>query len=109
MIFLERVLKLNGETEPVDLSIRIHKPIEDQESWKCDYEIGWPGGQRKGHAMGVDAIQSLWLAMQKIGAELYTSEAHRSGNLKWLKRGDGYGFPLPSGIRDLYEGNDRLQ
>jgi hypothetical protein len=26
--------------------------------------------------------------------------------LEWPR--DGYGFPLPAGIRDLYEGNDRL-
>ena len=50
---------------------------------------------REGPAFGVDSIQSILIALQKVGAEIYTSEAHKSGKLSWLERGDGYGFPLP--------------
>jgi hypothetical protein len=39
--------------------------------------------------------------------ELYASEAHKAGRLKWERPRGGYGFPLHSGIRDLYEGDDK--
>ena len=76
--------------------------------WQCEYEIGWPDNTRRSKADGVDSVQSLLLALKKIGADICTSEAHKSGKLIWEKRGDGYGFPLPAGIRDLYEGSDRF-
>jgi hypothetical protein len=48
------------------------------------------------------------IALMNIGAELYASDAHRSGKLMWDRPGAGYGFPLAHGIRDLYEGDDKL-
>ncbi len=35
------------------------------------------------------------------------SEAHQQGRLKWDEPGGGYGFPLNSALRHLYEGRDR--
>jgi hypothetical protein len=56
---------------------------------------------------GVDAVQALELALRIIGAHIYASEHHKSGKLMWLEPGDGYGFPLTSGSRDLLIGNDK--
>ncbi len=44
--------------------------------------------------------------MQMVGIELYMSEKHRSGRLKWIEIGQGYGYPLTLGCRDLLEGED---
>jgi hypothetical protein len=41
-----------------------------------------------------------------FGAEIYTSDPHRSGRLFWLEAGQGYGFPIASGLRDLLVGDD---
>jgi hypothetical protein len=109
MVIVNRNLKFETESGEKDIPIKIYLPIQqNDDSWQCEYEIGWPAEVRKSKAFGIDSIQALSLAMQKIGSEIYTSDAHRSGKLMWLKRKDGYGFPLPSGIRDLYEGADRL-
>ena len=51
-------------------------------------------------------MQALYLALQVIGAELYTSDAHRAGELVWQQEGRGYGFPVPRGMEDLLIGDD---
>jgi len=106
MVILNRILKLEVDGREIDVPIRIHQPIDRSDHWQCEYEIIWPDDTRKSQAGGIDSIQSLLMAMQKIGAEIYTSEAHRSGKLKWHEPGKGYGFPLAPGIRDLQEGDD---
>jgi hypothetical protein len=63
---------------------------------------------RRSAAFGVDSIQSILIALQKVKAEIYTSEVQKSRKLSWLERDDGYGFPLPAGIRYPYEGNGWL-
>ncbi|QCK86844.1 hypothetical protein E8L99_14320 [Phreatobacter aquaticus] len=88
--------------------IRIFAPVEAGQAWECAYAIAWPHGLAKGSASGIDGIQALQLALQKIGIEIYTSEYHRSGQLAWKTPGDGYGFPLSPSMRDLYQGADRL-
>ena len=103
----QRVLKFDIEGDEVEVPIRIHLPIQKDDHRQCDYEIGWPTAVRRSAARGIDSVQSLLIAMQKIGAEIYTSAAHRSGKLKWERRGGGYGFPLHSGIHDLHEGDDK--
>jgi hypothetical protein len=105
---LDRTLRIDAEGHQAEVPIRIYRPVKAGDHWHCEYEIGWPEYTRRSSAFGVDSIQSLLIALQKVGAEIYASEAHKSGKLSWLERGDGYGFPLPAGIRDLYEGNDRL-
>jgi len=107
MIILNRILKYEVDGHDMDVPINIHQPVDKHDCWQCDYEIDWPDASRKSKAYGVDSVQSLLLAMQIIGAELYASEAHRSGKLKWDRPGGGYGFPLHTRLRDLGEGDDR--
>jgi Domain of unknown function (DUF6968) len=108
MLILNRLLKIDAEGYQTEVPVRIYLPVNAGDRWQCEYEIGWPEYLRRSRAFGVDSMQSLLIALQKVGAEIYTSEAHKAGKLSWLEPGDGYGFPLPAGIRDLYEGNDRL-
>src|SRR5437867_2959811 len=98
MVIASRIFKIDTEDGKTDVPIRIFLPVNVDDHWQCEYEIGWPTGLRRSKAYGVDPVQSLHLALQKIGAEIYTSDAHRSGKLVWLERGDGYGFPVPAGI-----------
>src|SRR5262245_31849766 len=106
MVTMTRTLRIDTEGYQTDVPVKLYLPADLGDHWQCEYEIGWPGNARRGKAFGIDSIQSFLIALQKIGAEIYTSEAHRAGKLMWQQRGDGYGFPLPVGIRDLCEGND---
>ena len=58
-------------------------------------------------AWGIDSVQAILLALQMIGADIYTSSYHKSGHLMFEEAGQGYGFPVPESLRDLLVGNDR--
>jgi hypothetical protein len=106
MIIATRVLTLQNGDGDVEIPIKIFAPEPEKVDWSCRFEVGWPDGTLERSAMGIDAIQALLLAMQMIGAQIYASDHHASGNLSWLAPGQGYGFPVPANIRDLLIGND---
>jgi hypothetical protein len=107
MIIAKRVLKVHIGDREVDVPVSIHLPVDRNDHWQCDYEIGWPAAMRTHTARGFDSVQALLLGMQKIGAEIYASDAHRAGKVRLDRPGGGYGFPLPKRIRDIGEGDDR--
>jgi hypothetical protein len=91
-----------------DVTVSIFQPIEyETEKWGCDYQIEWPVRAKRKTIYGVDSMQALVLAMYLVPIELYISEPHKQGNLKWLEQGEGYGFPLSQSFSDLAEGRDR--
>jgi hypothetical protein len=109
MVIATRVLKLRQPTGDTDVPIRIFAPElhESLSCWKVRYEIEWPDRTFKREGYGEDAVQALILTLQMIGAVLYTSEEHESGNLFWLEPGTGYGFLMPRTTRDLLIGHDK--
>jgi hypothetical protein len=106
MIIATRILSLSwqGSIRPVE--VRIHAPVPNQSSWDCEFEIDWPEAPRRKTIGGVDSTQALFLALEIVGAEIYASAHNKSGRLFWEVPGSGYGFPVPSSIRDLFEGDD---
>lgn len=106
MIIATRTLKLRKNKLDIDVSVSISAPERAEVDWVCRFEIGWPEGAEKRFAMGIDAVQALFFAMQMIGAEVYASRHHEAGNLVWMEPGRGYGFPVPNSIRDLLVGDD---
>lgn len=101
-----RILELKAPEGTIDLPIHIHVPEEKDGSWRCDYEIGWPGDPKTRTAWGVDSVQAIILALQMIGADLYTSGYHQAGELSPGEGNSGYGFPVPANLRDLLIGDD---
>ena len=99
-----RIVEGDNEQEVI---VRLFMPEHDGGAWKCAYEIGWPERPRRFRAHGADAIQAILLAMNSIGAELYSSEHHETGGLVYETPGGGYGFPVPHVIRDLLVGDDK--
>jgi len=107
MLIATRVLKLRLETGDIEIPIRIFAPEHDPPSWSCKFEIDWPDGTLAMAAGGVDAVQALDLALRMIGASIYASDHHASGNLMWEAPGRGYGFPVTSNLRDMLVGDDK--
>jgi hypothetical protein len=87
--------------------VTIYAPADQTDHWCCEFEIGWPGQPKRSKGNGIDAVQALLIALQMIGINLYSSDAHKEGRLKLDEPHGGYGFPLNSALRDLYEGRDR--
>src|SRR4051812_27954359 len=73
-VIAERVLEFTeaGAEHASRILVRLGKPESDGADWRTPYEIHGPGeGQvRQRHAMGIDSMQSLFLALQVIPAEL---------------------------------------
>ena len=107
MIIATRVLTLRNGTSNLKIPIRIFAPVKGvNENWFCRYEIDWPDKRSELNVGGIDSAQALALALQIIGAEIYTSNYHSAGNLFWDKLGNGYGFPVSPNTRNLLEGDD---
>lgn len=94
-----RSLKLAGET-PREVTVSIKRPVPDDGSYKCEYQIVGIGSGKVRYAMGEDSMQALVLALQTIGADLYTSDAAKEGRLSWFGS-PNLGFPVPNVIADL--------
>ncbi len=109
MLIATRVLTLRGESGDAEIPIRIFAPERDESMgcWKCRYAVEWPAEKFESQGYGEDAVQAIVIAFQKISAELYTSDEHKSGRLGWNEPGDGYGFPMVKPIRDLAAGHDK--
>jgi hypothetical protein len=107
MVIASRILRLRQDQAEALVEVRIFAPQEEEDrSWVCRYEIDWPGERRNMDVFGVDAVQALVLALQTIGAEIYTSDYHKSGKLFVEALGHGYGFPVMPALRDLLQGDD---
>jgi|SRR5690242_16778541 len=86
----------------VEILIGKPRPMADGQDYFCPYKIDGVGNGRVSYAMGIDGIQALLLALQKIGADLYTSKEMQQGELEWMGGGErDLGFPLPDSIKDL--------
>jgi len=103
-----RTLSLLENNKPIQIEILIGAPLQAEGAWSCEWSIGWPHGLRASRAFGVDSVQALRLTLEMIGAEIYSSPYHATGNLYFEKPGDGYGFPVPPNLRDLLIGQDKL-
>ncbi len=83
MLIATRVLRLRRPPADIEIPIRIFAPVQEQRSWSCKAEIDWPDGTVTMPIVGVDAVQALELALKAIGAQIYASDHHASGNLMW--------------------------
>jgi hypothetical protein len=83
------------------VTVLIGKPTKfpDSEDYYCPYHIAGLGNENYQYARGIDAVQSIYLALKKIGTNLYTSEQALAGVLRWNDERD-LGFPVPDSIRD---------
>ena len=106
MIVATRSLKLRDGSADVKIPIRIFAPEKNDNDWSCRYEIDWPEGTEVMKAWGLDSVQAIILALQMIGADIYTSTYHKSGKLMFEAPVRGYGFPVPDSLRHMLIGDD---
>jgi hypothetical protein len=105
IVIASRTFRLIGDC-PGSVEVRIFQPESIGFDFKCHYEIQWPEGTKSGHASGVDSLQSLILAIRKLGADMHFSAQNKSGALAWLDADDGLGLLLPKGVEEFYRGSD---
>ncbi len=108
MIISERIITLDSESGKLEKPIRLFAPVSQGTDWQCHYQIDWPDNRRTGFAAGLDSMQAIYLALQKIGFDLYMSAYHATGSLYWQVPKSGYGFPVPKTARDFLVGEDKI-
>jgi len=108
MLIISHELFLRTGDHEVVIAIKIYKPEKQEKVWACRYEIDWPEGARVFSAVGLDSLQALVLALQMIGAEIYSSDYHREGRLRAYANEKGYGFPVAASLRELLVGADKV-
>jgi hypothetical protein len=103
-----RTLTLRNGSGDLAIAIYLFAPTQQEaRAWSCRYEIDWPEGKETRVAWGVDSVQAIFLALQAIGSDIYTSTYHKSGSLFFEAPGLGYGFPVPVSLHDLLVGDDK--
>jgi len=93
--FIERRMELEGTG---GVLVRFLKPVEDEEDYRCDYQIIWPDRERTFHGYGIDEVQALLSAMQNAHADLLSSTESKTGRLTWLGERD-LGLPLAGAMK----------
>lgn len=107
MLIATRSLGLRADGKTISFEVRVFAPEKKTTDWSCRVEVGWPDGMTSMEVGGIDSVQALTLALQAVGAQIYTSDHHAKGRLFWMDRGKGYGFPVPNTIKDMLIGDDR--
>jgi hypothetical protein len=81
------------------LEVLLYSPIQDGGDYRCKYAIREDGQVTKeGYAVGVDGLQALVLAVQKMGADIAFSEYGKARKLYWNNQNSDLGLPLPRGV-----------
>jgi hypothetical protein len=106
VLIAHRRLIISSPSGDTDVPVRLFQPEQEDGMWICRYEIDWPNQRKSYFGAGVDGMQALILALRTIGVEIYTSEYHKAGTLRWFEPGRGYGFPVGGNLRDLLIGDD---
>jgi hypothetical protein len=106
VLIAQRLLVLTTPSGDVQVPVRLFQPEQKDGMWICGYEIDWRHGTKSHFGAGIDAMQALVLATRTVGAEIYASDYHKSGSLRWFKANQGYGFPVPTSFRDMLIGDD---
>jgi hypothetical protein len=65
---------------------RVAQPCPDQDDWRCEYQVEWPGSVKARYAMGVDSWQALALAMQSVATEIFISDDFKAGRVREFGR-----------------------
>ena len=104
---MTRTLYVVGDAGVSPMPVEVGHPVElSHKDFRCDYKLGWPDDAYSGAVYGIDAVQALSLTLNMVAIHLYASNLHKQKRLYWEKLGDGYGFPLGQGDRNVAGGGD---
>src|SRR5687768_7719017 len=93
--FVTRIFSIDNDKEAC-IELRIFSPAPDGQDFRCKYELFESGVlMQAGHALGVDSLQALLLAIQRVGVDVSVSDYAQQRRLFWNGENDDLGLPLP--------------
>jgi hypothetical protein len=74
----------------------VRAPVEDDGAYRCDYDLIEDGTVTTSfHGMGVDSLQALISALQRLGVDIAFSDLAMKRDLYWNDQNDDLGLILP--------------
>ena len=93
--FIVREFEVDGQT----VECRFFQPELADVDYVCRYEVGWLNKQLSGKSFGIDQVQALLLAMQKVHADLLFLRVERGLKVEWLES-ENLALPILDSIQD---------
>lgn len=112
-VVASRMLTLtdNNSNRLVTVSIGRPEKFTDSEGFYCPFKITGLGDESVNWCGGIDEVQSLLLALERIGIVLTDTDEYKQGNLVWVGSDKGkLGFPHTDSsemLSDLHLLSDR--
>lgn len=103
-VVASRTLDLVGSEKAVVNAV-VERPRRTGNHYECEFQIDGLSVPVRSRSAGEDSMQALMLALQYIGARLYTSDEYTSGQLSWLGMRN-LGFPVPDSVAHLVPPKD---
>jgi hypothetical protein len=73
----------NNSKNKLVVAIGKPEPFPNSEGYYCPFQISGGGSEKIKYAAGIDAVQSLQLVMEMIGATLQFMSKELDGELRW--------------------------
>lgn len=78
-----------------EIVVSVERPVSDNDDFICCYVIEIEDEEKCGHAMGMDSVQAIQLAMKSIGIDLSAIARAAEQEITWLEDSPGEtGFPI---------------
>jgi hypothetical protein len=85
-----------GEDRSSTVEVFLFRPVPDDKDFRCEYEIRKGDNTiRRSYALGVDTLQALTLALEKLGADILFSKSGQEKALFWNEQNADLGLILP--------------
>jgi len=75
------------------ITVTVGRPQRSGDDYSCPYCIEFGNAKRIGHAIGMDGVQAIQLAMRKIGVDLLATGSELGSAVSWLDVPGETGFP----------------
>jgi hypothetical protein len=93
--FIVREFEVDGQT----VECRFFQPELVDIDYVCRYEVEWPNKQLSSKSFGIDQVQALLLAMQKVHADLLFLRVKKGSKVEWLEN-ENLALPIIDSIQE---------
>jgi hypothetical protein len=96
-VIAHRSVDFRRGDEQWEVQVRIGRPEQEKEDWKCAVLIEGLGPATEHVARGVDSVQALLLAVVMVTVQLESRVRAEGGTIEWLGF-PGAGLPSPDSL-----------
>ena len=99
-VIATRELEISNSKRKITIRLGTPARFPDGNDYYCPYQVLGLGRDRVFYGAGVDSMQALIHALHNMGADLYTSNEAKAGQLTWFDDRN-LGVPVADTIAEL--------